>query len=153
MAQFALTMPLTEGAPAEDLRAAQGSFFARFPSGGAIEGDMARVLGDALVNGDFNWGLGGASLPFAAATIDGTVKQGGISLKIDGETGSKSVGGSLQLAFPGAAVSGSLSTRRSASGSFADAADDSAVQLVLSGTARELIFSPLGNASLSNHVR
>ncbi len=152
MAQFALTMPLTEKTPAEDLNAAQGSFSARFPSGGALEGDMARMLGDALADGDLDWGLGGASLPFAAATIDGTVKQGGIALKIDGEAGSKSIGGSLKLAFPGAAVTGSLSTKRnaSASGSFADAADDTAVQLVLSGKAGALIFSPLGKTSLPN---
>jgi AsmA protein len=152
MAQFALTMPLTENAPQEDLHEAQGSFSARFPSGGALEGDMARMLGDALANSHFDWGFGEESLPFAAATIDGTVKQGGITLRIDGETGSKSIGGSLKLAFPSATVSGSLSTTRnaSASGSFADAADGAAAELVFSGTAGALIFSPLGKASLPN---
>jgi AsmA protein len=151
-ARFALAMPLTGNAPADDMRAAQGSFSVRFPSGGALEGDMARVLGDALATRDLEWGFGETSLPFAAATIDGTVKQGGITLQIDGEAGSKSIGGSLKLAFPGAAVSGSLSTKRSAgaSGWFTDTVGDTTVHLVLSGTPDALVFSPLGKAGVPN---
>jgi uncharacterized protein involved in outer membrane biogenesis len=152
-AQFSLTMPLTGNAPAQDLRGAAGSFSVLFPSGGALEGEVARVLGDALANGDLDWGLGGASLPFAAATIEGEVKQGAVTLKIEGEAGDKSLGGSLKLAFPGGDVSGSLSTRRNESGSGSGAPNakgEAAAQLVLSGTAEALSFSRLEKQSLPN---
>ena len=154
--QLDMTMPLTGKAPLQDLEAAAGSLSARFPAGGALEGDMARVLSAALVHRDLDWGLGGASMPFAAARIDGTFRQGGIDLKIDGESGDKSIGGQLRIAFPGAAVSGSLSARQTADApelpplSGADAGEKSSVHLVLSGTAESVVFSPLAEPIVPN---
>ncbi len=154
--QLEMTMPLTGKSPLQDLEAAAGAFSARFPAGGALEGDMARVLSETLAHREFDWGLGSASLPFAAAKIDGTFRQGAIDLNIDGESGDKSIGGQLRIAFPGAAVSGSLSAKQTAEApglpDFHDATADakSAVNLVLSGTAASLVFSPLAEPTLPN---
>ncbi len=155
--QFGLTMPVTANAPLQDVKAAAGSFSARFPSGGTLEGDMARTLSAALAERDLDWGFGGASMPFAAATIDGTFRQGGIDLKIDGESGDKNIGGWLRIAIPGAAVSGALSARRSVLTSAvspveteAEADPASATQLVLSGTAEAVIVSTLAKPGVPN---
>ena len=108
MLQAALTMPVTMRQPAEDVSAAAGTFSIRFPAGGSLEGDVAQTLGTALLEQDLGWGLRGSSFPFTVASIDGIVKPGGIDLKVEGQSGDKGIGGSFRIAFPGAAVSGTL---------------------------------------------
>ncbi len=157
MVQVRLTMPLSVTSPIPELAAAAaGTFSVRFPSGGSLEGDIPKMLSAALAHQDLDWGLGGTSFPFAAASIDGTVQPGGVDLKVEGERGDRSIGGRLRVAFPGAAVSGTLSASQNPNApdttDFPTAPVHSAgsTQLVLSGTAEALIFSPPGKPSLSN---
>ena len=96
----------------EELSAAAGSSV-RFPMGGSIEGDMARTIGAALAEQDLGWGFLGTSFPFTVASIDGDVNPGGIDLKVNGQSGEKGIRGSLRIAFPGGAVSGTLLASRS----------------------------------------
>jgi AsmA protein len=152
--QAALTMPMAMKPPPEDVNAAAGTFSARFPLGGSIEGDAARTIGAALSNQD-DWSLRGSSFPFSVASIDGIVKPGGIDLKVQGQSGEKSIGGSLRIAFPGAAVSGTLlaSENVNPDGSeFASVPEQTAgsTKLVLSGTAEAPILTSAGRPSLSN---
>ena len=151
----ALTMPMTMRPPVEDLSAAAGSFSVRFPMGGSIEGDMARTIGAALAEQDLGWGFLGNSFPFTVASVDGDVNPGGIDLKVQGQSGEKGIGGSLRIAFPGGAVSGTLLASEtlapggldlpSVSGQTA-----SSRKLVFSGTADAPILSSAGKPSLSN---
>ncbi len=153
--QAALKMPVTMRPPGDDLSAAAGSFSVRFPTGGAIEGDVARTIGAALAERDFGWGLQGSSFPFAVASMDGVVDSGRVELKVQGQSGQKAIGGSLRIAFPGATVSGTLLASESlkTDGSeFASEADHAAssTKLVLSGTADAPVLSSAVKASLSN---
>lgn len=153
--QAALTMPMTMRPPVEDVTAAEGSFSIRFPMGGSIEGDMARTIGAALAEQDLGWGLRRNSFPFAVASIDGAVKSGGIDLKVQGLSGEKGIDGSLKIAFPGAAVSGTLlaSERLNLDGSDFPSVPEqppSSTKLVLSGTADAPILSSASKPSLSN---
>lgn len=155
MLQAALTMPVTMRQPAEDVSAAAGTFSIRFPAGGSLEGDVAQTLGTALLEQDLGWGLRGSSFPFTVASIDGIVKPGGIDLKVEGQSGDKGIGGSLRIAFPGAAVSGTLLASETLGTGASEAANApaetaSSTKLVLSGTADALILSSVGKPSLSN---
>ena len=155
MLQAQLTMPMTMKQPIEDVSAAGGTFSIRFPAGGSIEGDLAHTLGAALAEQDLGWGLRSSSFPFAVASIDGVVKPGGIDLKVQGESGEKGIGGSLRIAFPGSAVSGTLlasENLNSGASEFASVPDQTAgsTKLVLSGTADALILSSAGKPSLPN---
>ena len=153
--QTALTMPMTMRPPVEDVSAAAGSFSVRFPVGGSIEGDVARTIGAALAEQDLGWGLRRSSFPFAVASIDGIVDSGGIDLNVQGQSGEKGIGGSLRIAFPGAAVSGTLlaSENLNSSGSESTSVPGqttTSTKLVLSGTADAPILSAPGKPSLSN---
>ncbi len=154
--RIGLTLPLTTKPPIQDLGAAAGTFAVQFPAGGSLDGDMPRTLSAALAHQDLDWGLGEGSFPFAGANIDGTVLPGKVDLDVQGASGDKSIGGRLRIAFPGAAVSGTLSVSQNpdAAGdslfTSAPAASAVSTQLVLSGTAAEPIFSPPGKPSLSN---
>jgi hypothetical protein len=153
--QAALTMPLTMRPPVEDLGAAAGTFTVRFPGGGSLEGGVAPTLSAALAQQDFGWALSGGAFPFSAATIEGTVKPGAIDLKVRGESGDKGIGGWLRIAFPGAAVSGTLFASENPNPSEASAfvaapaQPAGSTQLVLSGTADAPILSSSGKPSLS----
>jgi hypothetical protein len=141
--------------PVEDLSAAAGSFSVRFPIGGSIEGDMARTIGAALAEQDSGWGILGTSFPFAVASIDGDVNPGAIDLKVKGQSGEKGIGGSLRIAFPGGAVSGTLlasETPASGASESPSATDQTASsrKLVFSGTADAPILSSAAKPSLSN---
>jgi AsmA protein len=152
----ALTMPLTVGPPGEDLIAATGTFTVLFPAGGSIEGDVAETLSAALAHQDRGWVLRGGAFPFSAATIEGTVKPGAVDLKVQGESGDKGIGGWLKIAFPGAAVSGTVFANESPASAEASAfraapaEPEHSTQLVLSGTADAPILSSSGKPSLSN---
>lgn len=153
--QAALTMPVTMRQPAEDVSAAAGTFSIRFPAGGSLEGDLAQTLGTALLEQDLGWGLRGSSFPFTVGSIDGIVKPGGIDLKVQGQSGEKGIGGSLRIAFPGAAVSGTLLASETpgpgaSETASAPAETASSTKLVLSGTADALILSSIAKPSLSN---
>ncbi len=155
MLQAALTMPMTVRQPIEDVSAAAGTFSIRFPAGGSVEGDMADTLGAALGGQDLGWRVRGSSFPFAAASLDGVVKPGGIDLKVQGQSGERGLGGSLKFEFPGAAVSGTLlasENLNTGASEFASASAETAgsTKLVLSGTADALILSSAAKASLSN---
>jgi hypothetical protein len=153
--QAALTMPMTMRPPVEDVSAAEGSFSVRFPVGGSIEGDMARTIGAALAEQDLGWGLQRNSFPFAVASIDGIVNSGGIDLKVQGRSGEKGIDGSLRIAFPGAAVSGTLLASDNLNPGGLDFPGvpkqlPSSTKLVLSGTADAPILSSAIKPSLSN---
>ena len=152
----ALTMPLTMRPRGEDISAATGTFTVRFPAGGSLEGDAAQTLSAALTHEDRGWPLQASTFPFSAATIDGTVKPGAIDLKVQGESGDRGIGGWLRIAFPGAAVTGTLfanenpSTSEPSAPRAAPAEPARSTQLVLSGTADAPVLLSSGKPSLSN---
>ncbi len=154
--QAALTMPLTMRPPVEDLSGASGTFTVRFPAGGSLEGGVARTLSAALAQEDLGWALRAGAFPFSAATVEGTVKPGAIDLKVQGESDDKGIGGGLRIAFPGAAVSGTLFASENPNPSEASAVlaapaqPAGSTQLVLSGTADAPILSSSGKLSVSN---
>jgi AsmA protein len=94
--------------------------------------------------------------PFTVASIDGTVRPGGIDLKVEGQSGEKGIGGSLKVDLPGAAVSGTLlaseNTHPPGASELKSAPEQTAssTQLVFSGTADALILTSSGKPSLSN---
>lgn len=146
--QAALTTPL------DDLSAADGTFSIRFPLGGSIEGDLAQTLYAAL-DQDLGWGLRGRSFPFATAMIDGIAKPGRVDLVVQGQSGEKSVGGALKIAFPGAIVSGTLLASDASKTGGEDepsppARTKNVTTLFLSGAADAIIVSASGKPSLSN---
>jgi uncharacterized protein involved in outer membrane biogenesis len=151
-----LTMPLTSKPSVLDLARAAGTFSIQFPSGGSLEGDMPQLLNAALAHQEIDWGLGEGSFPFAAASVDGTIRPGEVDFKVQGESGDKSIGGRLRIALPGGTVSGTLSASQTptvSGSSFFDSAPAqpaNSMQLVLSGTAAQPVFSPLAKPSLSN---
>lgn len=153
--QAALTMPMTAKPPLEDLSAAEGTFSIRFPLGGAIEGDLGRTLDAALLEREPGWGLAPSSFSFAVASADGVVKPGRIDLKVRGQSGEKDIAGALGIAFPGAAVSGSLLASESfKTGGQGDtnlpAQAESSTKLFVSGTADAIIVSAASQPRLSN---
>ncbi len=153
--QAQLSMPVTMKLPVEDVSAAAGTFSIRFPAGGSIEGDAARTINAALAGQDAGWSFGGGSFPFAAGSIFGVVKPGGVDLKVQGESGGKAIGGALTISLPDAAVSGTLSATESLKTGDSDLAGApeqwaSSTKLILSGTAAALVLSPSAKPSLSN---
>ena len=83
------------------------------------------------------------------------MNSGGIDLKVQGQSGEKGIGGSLRIAFPGAAVSGTLLASEKLNpddSDFPSVSDQTASsrKLVLSGTADAPILSSAGKPSLSN---
>ncbi len=152
--QAALTLPLHQ--PAEDMGAAAGTFTIRFPLGGSIEGEVARTLSAALTEQDLSWVFRGSSFPFTVGSIDGTVRPGGIDLKVEGQSGEKGIGGSLRVDFPGAVVSGTLLASENAHPPGAPQLKTapeqaaSSTKLIFSGTADALILTSSGKPSLSN---
>jgi hypothetical protein len=124
--------------------------------GGSIEGDMARTIGAALAEQDLGWGFLGTSFPFTVASIDGDVNPGGIDLKVKGQSGEKGIGGSLRIAFPGGAVSGTLLASETPTPGGLESPNVSSQtassrKLVFSGTAdAPILSSGGGKPSLSN---
>jgi hypothetical protein len=153
--QAGLKLPLTNKPLGEDSGLA-GSFAVKFPAGGTLDGEVSRKLSAALAHRELSWGPGASSFAFTAASIDGTIRQNGIDLSVDGQSASGHISGSLRVAFPGSIVSGTLSLSQDgeAPGAPASAstpvASSNSTNILLSGTATALTFSPSGKSSLSN---
>jgi uncharacterized protein involved in outer membrane biogenesis len=154
--RLALDMPLSGKPLAEEMQASTSNFTIEFPSGGTIEGDFSRQLSAAFERRDLFWSLASNSVPFNAASIEGSATPGGVNMRIDGEYAGGRIDGSIRVASPGNAVSGTLSVIESQEKEPEDGAPGAApaspapANIKLSGTLADLSFSPPGKPSLSN---
>jgi hypothetical protein len=152
--RMALEIPVGTKPLVEEMRSATGSFAVEFPSGGALDGNVSQRLSAVLEQQDSLWGLGSSSFQFTAASIDGTAGVSGVSLSIEGEHAGNRIGGTLRIASPGNAVSGTLFMSE-----VAEAGDSSSASVArlappahfnLSGTLAALNISSPGKPNLSN---
>jgi AsmA protein len=152
--RLALELPFKGSPAAADIRAATGRFAIDFPAGGALEGDISRNLSTALSQREILWGLGSSSFAFTAASIEGVTEPAGIAVRIDGESAVGRIGGSLRITSPDNAISGTLSLTDAPETvplpEGAPAEPLRTANILLSGTAAALNFSPAGKPSLSN---
>ncbi len=152
--RLALQMPLKDTAPGQEAKAATGNFAIVFPSGGTLDGEVAKRLSEVLARGSAPWELNSGSFPFTAASVDGVVTPAGAALKFNGEAGGAHIAGALRIAAPGGQITGKLTVSPSEGSSAVVAApsrarpDSSSIKL--SGTAAALDFLAFSRASLSN---
>ncbi len=154
--KLTLAIPFADERLSREAGAATGSFAISFPSGGTLDGDLARKLNSAIAPKNLFSPSDDSSVAFTAANIDGTAGPSGTSLRIDGESGGNRISGSFHIASLGNAVSGMVSLDQEvelpdpSSGSKPPVESSKPTNIVLSGTVKAPKFLREGKQALSN---
>ena len=140
------------------LLGAIGSFKIMLPYGGVVEGEASRRLSTALDGHDPAWpSAATSSLPLSQANVSGTIDGGGVAATVEADSGNIRLFGSLTVALPGYALSGSLLIGQT-EGEQAEPVtvnehsprEQTLATLMISGTAAAPDFALTHRANLSN---
>ncbi len=106
--RLALEVPLKDASPGQEAKAATGSFGIGFPTGGTLDGEVAKRLSEVFAHGKAPWELNSGSFPFTAASMEGAITPAAVALKFDGQASGNRFAGSLRIGTPSGQIAGKL---------------------------------------------